>query len=206
MLEGAALAHFLSARCGKLTASKAADAFAKLKKGGWAASRGNIIREILAERLTGDSVGHYVSAEMRWGLEHEDEGKAAFEAETGVMLAPCGVIDHPRIENLAATPDALIGALRTFELKCPTTTTFVEWRLAGVVPEEHKLQMDVQLACTGRPGAVFCAFDPRVKVGTQLFIRDYKPGPERIAEVEQMAIEFLAEVEAMWELLTTGSP
>lgn len=204
MLEGAQLAHFLSARCGKLTASKAADAFAALKKGGWAASRGNLIREILAERLTGDSMTHYVSPEMRWGLDQEDAGKEEFQADTGIILTPCGVIDHPSIENFAATPDALIGADRVFELKCPTTTTFVAWRMAGVVPEEHVYQMDVQLACTRRRAAVFCAFDPRIKVGPKLFIRDYEPPAERIARVEEMAREFLAEVDRAWEILTTG--
>lgn len=199
MLEGDQLANWLRARAGKLTASRMRDAMDFLKNGSPSAKRSQLMRELLAERLTGDSVRHYVTDAMTWGIEREAEAKAAYEAETGIIVAEAGFYDHPRIDNLGATPDGLLpGGL--IETKCPTTATFVEWRMAGVVPEEHKPQMIVQCVCTGRAWCDFVAFDPRIKnPAHRLFIRRYEPTAEEIAKVEAAAEQFLSELDAMFE-------
>ena len=132
MLEGDALANWLRARAGKLTASRMRDAMDFLKNGQPSAKRSQLMRELLAERLTGDSVRHFVTDAMAWGLEREAEAKAAYEAETGVIVGEAGFYDHPRIDNLGATPDGLVPS-GLIETKCPTTPTFVEWRMAGGV-------------------------------------------------------------------------
>lgn len=205
MLEGDDLAAWLSARAGKLTASRMADATDVLKSGKPSARRIKLMHEILAERMTGDSVRHFVSDAMQWGLDREAEAKSAYEAETGVMLAEAGFYDHPRIDLFGATPDALHPDGGLVEIKCPTSQTFVEWRLAGVVPEEHKPQMLAQLACTGRAWCEFVAFDPRVRDPRyRLFVRRFAPTPEEIAAIEAAAEAFLAEVDVMWEQLTAA--
>jgi len=205
MLEGDALALWLRARAGKLTASRMRDAMDFLKNGQPSAKRSQLMRELLAERLTGDSVRHFVTDAMMHGLQFEDEAKAAYEAETGVIVGEAGFYDHPRIDALGATPDGLVpGGL--IETKCPTTATFVEWRMAGVVPEEHKPQMIVQLACTGRAWCDFVAFDPRIKnPAHRLFIRRFEPTAEEIAKVEAAAEQFLSELDAMFEAFTQAA-
>lgn len=203
MLQGAELANFLSARVGKLSASRMKDALATGAKGQPLKSRADLIRDILAERLTGESVRHHVNDAMQWGLDTEDEAKAAYEAHSGELIAPCGVIDHPRIDMLCATPDGFLGADGLIETKAPTTPTFVSWLMLGEVPDEHKPQMLVQLACTGRRWCEFVGFDPRVKKMSPLFIRRFEPTPEEIADIEAKAEEFLTEVDRAWELLTT---
>ena len=76
--------------------------------------------------------------------------------------------------------------------------------MAGVVPEEHKPQMAVQLLCTGRKWVEFVAYDPRIKdPKRRLFVRRFEPSPDYLAKVEEAAITFLAEVDALWEQLTT---
>lgn len=200
-LEGDALAEFLNARCGKLTASRMKDAIAVLKDGRPAKARTDLIRDILAERLTGSSVRHYVTEAMQWGIEQEDAAKAAYEAHAGEFILPCGVYDHPRIDMFAATPDGLIAHDGLIEIKAPTSPTFVEWIMAGVVPEEHKPQMLAQLACTGRHWVEFVAYDPRVQRRSPLFIRRYEPQPADIVEIEERAEAFLAEVDKYWTLL-----
>lgn len=200
MLEGEALAQWLSERAGKLTASRMADAIAFKRDGTPTAARSQYMRELLAERITGDTVRHYVNDAMQWGLDHEDEGKGAYEAETGIMLEPCGFVEHPTIHYFGATPDALIGRDGLFELKCPTTATFLEWRIAGVVPEEHKPQMIAQLACTGRDWCDFVAYDPRIRdESKRLFIRRFEPTADEIFAIEKAAVDFLAELEKMFE-------
>lgn len=204
MLEGAELAGWLSARCGKLTASRMSDAMSFLKDGKTpTAKRSALLRELLAERVTQDSVRHFVTDAMRFGLEKEAEAKAAYEALTGAFVGDAGFYDHPRIDNFGATPDGLLADGGLIETKVPTSPTFVEWVMAGVVPECHRPQMCAQLACTGRAWVEFVAFDPRVRdPRRQLFVRRFEPTAEEIAAVEAAAEQFLAELDRMFELFT----
>lgn len=203
MLEGAALADWLSQRVGKLTASRMKHAIAFLKNGQPAKERTDYLKELLAERLTQSTIRRYVTDAMQWGIECEASALQAYEAHSGEFIAPCGVYDHPRIDMFAATPDGLLGADGLIETKCPTTATFVDWVMAGVVPDEHKPQMLAQLACTGRRFVEFVAYDPRVKKMSPLFIRRFEPSAEEIADIEAKAEAFLADVERAWEILTT---
>lgn len=203
-LEGDELATWLSARAGKLTASRMSDALDFRKDGKPGASRVRLMHEILAERLTGDSVRHFVNDAMQWGLEKEAEAKGAYEAQAGVLLGEAGFYDHPRVNYFGATPDGLIGRDGLIETKCPTSQTFVEWKLAGIVPEQHKPQMLAQLACTGRAWVEFVAYDPRVRDQRhRLFVRRFEPPRSEIDRIEEAAEVFLAEVERMWDALTT---
>lgn len=202
-MNDAEKAAWLSQRTGKLTGSRMADAMDVLKNGKSSAARTKLMHEILAERLTGDSMPHYVNDIMRWGLEQEPVAKDAFEIATGSLLIPCGFLDHPTIQDFGCTPDSLLDRDAVVEFKCPQTTTHVAWKLAGVVPDQHRPQILAQLACTGRTRAVFVSFDPRVPPKSQLFIREWTPERTDIEAVEEAARAFLAEVDAMWESLTT---
>lgn len=194
---------WLNRRCGWLTGSRMNDAFAVLKNGEPAAARIKYMHEILAERLTGDSVPHYVNDFMRWGTEQEPAAKAAFELHSGQLLEGCSFIEHPTIEHFGATPDGLIGSDAVFEAKCPQTTTHIAWKLAGEVPEQHKLQILAQLACTRRTRAVFVSFDPRCPPRSQLFVREWTPATAEIEALEDKARQFLVEVEKLWEALVS---
>lgn len=204
MLEGDALAAWLRQRSGKLTASKMAVAMDFLKNGNPSKARSDYQRELLAERLTGDSIRHFVNDAMQWGLEKEAEAKDAYQALTGEFIRESSFYDHPRIDNFGATPDGELAGGGLIEIKAPTTTTFVGWVMAGVVPPEHEPQMLAQLACTGRKWCEFVAYDPRIKdPARQLFVRRFEPPQERIAQIEAAAEQFLAEVDALWETFHT---
>lgn len=203
ILEGDALAEWLSSRAGKLTASRMCDAMDFRKDGKPSASRTKYMHDLLAERVTGDSVRHYVTDAMRWGLEREAEAKLAYETATGDLIGDCLLFDHPRIDSFSSTPDGLLGGDGLLETKCPTSGVYVEWVLAGVVPEAHKPQMIAQCATTGRKWVEFVAFDPRVKdPRRRLFIRRFTPTAEEIAAVEAAAEKFLAELDRLFELFT----
>jgi putative phage-type endonuclease len=195
-------AAWLQTRCGKLTASRMADAMDFTAKGGEGAKRRALKIELLAERMTGDSVPHFVNSFMQWGLEQEPAAKNAYEMQTGKLLTACGFVDHPDIPDFGATPDALLpGAV--VEFKCGQTTTHIGWMLAGGVPAQHKPQILAQLACTGRQHAVFVSYDPRVRsAARQLYIAEWTPAKSEIEAVEEAARTFLAEVDAMWTQLT----
>lgn len=192
-------AAWLSARAGKLTASRMADAMAFLKNGNPAESRVKLLHELLAERLTGYSVPHVVTDAMLWGQEHEDEAVDTFVELTGRAPRLSRFYEHPTIANFGATPDRELddGLL---EVKCPQTTTFLRWVMAGVVPEQHKPQMCAQLLCTGKSWCGFIAYDPRIKdERKRLFMRKYEPTAEEMKRVEEHAIRFLDELDALFD-------
>lgn len=198
-------AHWLAARAGCLTASHMCDAMAFRKDGKPAAERTKLLHDLLAERVTGHSVRHYVSPAMEHGIQFEDEAKEFYELTTGAILMPAPYIPHPRIEHFGATPDALLDE-GLAEFKCPTSAKFIAWTLAGVVPEEHRPQMAAQMLCTGRPWCEFVAYDPRIRDRKRrLFLRRFEPTDEELRKVEDAAVAFLAELDGMFESFTSGA-
>lgn len=195
-------AAWFADRTGALTASRMAAAMSKLKNGADSADRKALKIEILAERLTGDVVPHYVTPAMQHGIDVEPVARAAYELARGVIVQECGFIRHPSIDLFGASPDGKIHDRVGAEIKCPTTQKYISWRLAGVVPDEHKPQMIAQCVCAGFDEVEFIAFDPRLPKHLQLFVVRFKPTQEERDAVETAAREFLAEVEAMFIQLT----
>lgn len=203
--DDATRAQWLAARAGKLTASRMADALSFLKDGRSSAKRSDYMRELLAERLTGYTTRHYVTPAMEWGILQEPEAKLMYAKATGHRLLAAEFIEHPTIENFGATPDSFVNGDGLLETKCPTTGTFIEWALAGVVPDEHKAQMLAQLACTGRKWVDFVAYDPRIKEDKRrLLIRRFEPSADQIGQIEAAAIAFLDELDVLWERFVTA--
>lgn len=196
-------AEFFKARMGKLTASRMVDAMAFRKDGKPSAERTKYLHEVVAERLTGECVSHFVTPAMQWGSEQEANAKLEYSELTGRTIKPCGTFDHFDIDGLAATPDGLLAHDGLIETKCPVTATHIAWSLAGVVPDQHKPQMIVQLMCTGREWVDFVSYDPRIKGPRRLFIVRYVPTDEEIEAVRVAAIQFLHEVESMFEFMST---
>jgi putative phage-type endonuclease len=193
--------EWFNARTGKLTASRMRSAMKRLKNGEDSAERKNLKIEILCERMTGDIVDKFVSTAMQWGIEKEPEAKAAYEKKTGRLIKDVGFIDHPRIEFCGASPDGFVDD-GLIEIKCPNTATHVGWILDGGIPEEHKAQMTLQAAVTGRGWVDFVSYDPRMPEPQQLLVRRFYPTAGEIAEIEAEAEKFLAEVDGLFETIT----
>ncbi len=191
-------AQWFNDRIGKLTASSMGAAMAYLKNGNEAKERKDLKIAILAERMTDIIREVYVTPAMQHGIDTEPAAKLAYEEATGNKVMPAPFVPHPSIENFGASPDGLIGREGLLECKCPTSTKFIAWKLAGVVPEEHKPQLLAQLACTRRQWVDFCAYDPRMPEGKRLFIRRFEPSQDEIQAVEQEAEKFLDEVDEMF--------
>lgn len=165
------------------------------------AARKRYLREVVAERLTGFAVDHYVSPAMQWGLDHEHKAKEEYEAASGNLIQKAGFELHREIPFFGATPDGLIDSDGCLEVKCPTTDTHLNYLLEGVVPVEYKPQMISELMCHGRQWCDFVSFDPRLPKRQRLFIRRFEPTAAEVEEIRLGAIRFLADVERMWEAL-----
>lgn len=201
----AELAAFLDSRCGKLTGSRMAAAMSFKKDGSPSAERDRLLKELLVERVTGISFRRYVTPAMEWGTLMEPEAKMAYEVATGNICIPCGYYDHPSIDMLGATPDALIAPDGLAEFKAPTTVTHIEYVLSGVVPPAYVPQMSLQLLCTGRRFCDFASYDPRIREPSRrLFIRRFEPTADELAVVEQAAVRFLADLEDAFERFSTS--
>ena len=128
-------------RCGKVTASRVKDLNAKPSKGKALNALG---LTILAERLTGVQKETPTNFAMQWGIDNEPHAIAAYENETGFFVNGTGLIDHPFIEMLGASPDGLVGENGQIEVKCPDTTTHLNTLLTKQIPDEYIPQITCQ--------------------------------------------------------------
>jgi putative phage-type endonuclease len=189
--------QWLLHRVGKLTGSRMADAMAFLKNGAETEARRKLKLQILAERLTGRMTETYQTEAMKWGIEQEPNAKAHYEETTGELITNCGFALHDTLDGWGASPDGLLGKHGLLEIKCPATTTHLDYLLAGVVPEKYKPQMLCQLAVTERKWCQFMSYDPRLPDEWRSFVVRYEPSKEELEEVTGHAKRFLCEVQKM---------
>lgn len=190
--QGTPLWH--EARLGCVTASRIADVTARTKSG-YGAARVAYMRQLLAERLTGMPTEVFVNSAMRWGTEMEPHAVAAYEDLTGNVTETVGFLAHPTIAFAGASPDRLVGDAGLLEVKCPLTTTHVDTLLSGELAEKYVLQMQWQMACSGRDWCDFVSFDPRVPPDYALYRVRVEREDTLIKWLEGEAVTFLAELD-----------
>ena len=189
------------ARLGKVTASRISDVAAKIKTG-WGASRAKYMGELIAESLTHEPTPSYINAAMQHGTDTEPQAAAAYAFYTDAELELVGFVDHPKIDQAGCSPDRLIGKDGLVEIKCPQTSTLIDTLLGGSIPKKYIDQMQWQMACTKRKWCDFVSFDPRMPPETQLFIQRVERDKERIKDLEEMVVDFLAEMNEKIDRLT----
>ena len=199
MVQGSPEWH--QARLGKVTASRISDVAAKIKTG-WGASRAKYMGELIAESLTHEPTPSYINAAMQHGTDTEPQAAAAYAFYTDAELELVGFVDHPKIDQAGCSPDRLIGKDGLVEIKCPQTSTHIDTLLGGSIPKKYIDQMQWQMACTKRKWCDFVSFDPRMPPETQLFIQRVERDKERIKDLEEMVVDFLAEMNEKIDRLT----
>lgn len=187
-------AEWKALRAGKVTASRIADMVAKTKTG-WGASRANYAAQLVAERLTGEVADGYTNAAMQWGVDNEADARTAYEFRSDATVTEVGFVEHPSIPMAGASPDGLVGADGLVEIKCPNTATHIDTLLSPDADTKYVLQMQWQMACTGRQWCDFVSFDPRLPEAMRLVVIRVNRDDVQIASLEKQALEFLAEVE-----------
>lgn len=186
--------EWIAARVGSLGASRIADALAKIKSG-WGASRTNLIAALVSERLTGIPQDGYVNGIMLRGLEVEPDARDAYSFYSGNDVEEIGLLPHPTIPHTHASPDGVVGKDGLIEIKCPLTATHIDTLLGKSVPQKYVLQIQWQLACSGRKWGDFVSYDPRMPEELKLFVRRVPRDEAKIKELETEVTTFLAEVD-----------
>lgn len=197
--------HWMSDRTGCLTASRIAKAIKRLRDGSYSKESDDMAKEILAERLSGIAMTHYVSPEMEHGTETEPEAREVYEAHTGNLVQLVGFIKHPSIQWCGASPDGLVDDDGLIEIKCPKTATHIGYKAMREAPLEYRPQMLLQLACTRRSWVDFVSYDNRVKDPKhRLHVVRFEPDRFEIEKIEEEAAEFLRRIDNLFDQLNGG--
>lgn len=180
-------------RLGKVTASRVADIFAKTKTGA-SASRNNYLIELALQRTTKTIEPSYINSAMEWGTATEPQARVAYEVNTLNFVDQVAFIDHPTIEWFGCSPDGLVGEQGLIEIKCPNSATHWEYYKAKEPPKKYWIQMQAQMAVTGRKWCDFVSFDPRMPERSQLLVVNVPRDSEFILFMEAEIKQFLSEV------------
>lgn len=153
-----------AARLGKVCGSKASDMLATNKDGKPAASRRNLLTQLVLERITGRSQeGGYQSKFMEQGHEREDEARRFYEATTGRLLSEVGFLQHPELAA-GVSLDGYAGDISApsglIEIKCPIPATHLEYVETGIVPGDYLKQVSHALFITGAPWCDWFSYNP----------------------------------------------
>ena len=192
--------EWFAMRAGKVTASRVADILATTRSGP-SASRQNYLIELALQRSTGNIEPSYTNAAMEWGTQTEPQARAAYEVETGNFVDQVAFIDHPTIAWFGCSPDGLVGDDALIEIKCCNSSTHWEYFKAKKPPQKYVIQMQTQLAVTGRKWCDFVSFDPRMPERSQLLVVRVDRDEAFIAELEEKVKQFLSEVEVEVNLM-----
>jgi hypothetical protein len=192
-------------RVGRLTASRVGAMLAKTKSGP-SAQRADLLWELVCERLTGESAERDFTPtrQMQRGIDMEVLAVAAFEAQTGSLVAPGGFME--REECLCGvSPDGIIDGVELLEVKCPTTKVMVGWHRLGPdeIPAQHLPQLTHALWVSGLPAVTLFGWDDRLPDGLQTFTRRLRRDDVDLDQHEVAVHAFLGEVNAAIDHLHT---
>ncbi len=182
-------------RLGKVTASNMSCVLAKGRDGGKSKGRAGYMLRLVAERLTGESQEGYGNANMDWGTETEDAARSHYKAIQGVTVEQVGFIELDS-GAVGVSPDGLVGDDGMIEIKCPLTTTHIEYIMAGKFPATYKAQVQSQLWVAEREWCDFISFDPRMKSNKMFKVRVYRE-PDYILDMSAKTKAFLEELKAL---------
>jgi putative phage-type endonuclease len=188
--------EWFALRAGKITGSRMADVMAT-KKTAEAADRYNYRAELVCETLTGlPYQSGFSTPAMERGTLLEDDARAAYEGRTLRTVKKMGLIMHPTISRIAASPDGLVDDDGCIEIKIPNTNTHLETLMTGVVPSKYRYQMWTVMVCAGRSWCDFVSYDPRFPPEYQLIIYRFHRDDKEIILMEASAKQFLSELDA----------
>lgn len=188
-------------RCGKCTASRVADATARIKNG-WGATRAAYMGEKIIERLSGKPYVGYRNRAMELGSLRQPNALAVYEMQADIDVEPVGFVAHPWIKMAGASPDGLVGKDGLVEFKCPQINTHIDTLCTKTIGGNYIKQMQFQMACTGRLWCDFVSwYEPDEPDSADLpepmkcFIKRVHRDEQAIVELENDVVSFLRDLD-----------
>lgn len=215
---------WFAARCGRLTGSRAVDAFATLKTGAFTAQRKNLRVALALERITGiPQEDRGSSKAMRDGITRESSNRFAYECLTGELVSQCGFLADDELpigvsldgylgdfegiieckSPLAATHLETLTGYRAWQKQRDSLTTDID-RIAfqlnkgdlQVIDVEYRWQIRHAMYCSGAAWCDFVSYHPAFPVGQQLIVIRVTREDCALDQYESMVRAFLDEVES----------
>ena len=147
-------------KCGKISSSCMSDVMAKGRGNAESKTRRSYMIRLIAERLSGIPQETYCNGAMQWGIETEPLARQAYEYAELTVVDQVGFVETS--EYLGCSPDGFVGDRGLLEIKCPNTTTHVEYLLDNRLPPAYVNQVQSQLWICEREYCDFVSFDPRL--------------------------------------------
>lgn len=116
-------------------------------------SQRNPRQSLLEQKVSGSFTGNHMT---RWGQDNEDQVRERAMQALGEVAWEVGLIIHPELEWLGASPDGVTSSGKLIEIKCP----YKRVPEPQVVPHHYYPQIQVQLECTGLDSCYFIQWQP----------------------------------------------
>ena len=143
---------------------------------------------------------------MQWGIDHEQDAFAAYEALTGELASPCGFVAHDAW-MAGASPDGQIDDWTgLLELKCPLPATHLGYLRGKTIPADYLAQMTHALWITGALWCDFLSWCPAFPRGLQTFYQRVESSEALRSPYAVKAVEFLKEIDAEVEAVKAMVP
>ena len=121
-----------------------------------------------------------------------------------VDVADAWVYPHPKIAGAHASPDGFVGDDGLVQFKCPQHPAHLDLLVGGATPPGYVMQVQWEMACTGRSWCDFVSYQPDFPPSMQLIVRRIERDDQHIAELEAQVRAFLEETEARLQALLTA--
>lgn len=174
------------ARMEKISGTRLASAI------GTPAKQEALLNELIAEKITGEPLNHFVSLAMERGNEAEEFAIDEYEKRTGNKVDKVGMIVSDNLDWLSNSPDGLVGDNGAVEVKCPNTVKAVKYQRANDIPKEYQAQcLSYFIVNEKLEWLDFVVYDPRIKdEKMQLWVKRMTRDEEKIKEAVEKAKEF----------------
>ena len=163
----------------------------------YASGASTYIAELLAEWMSGEVDQGPSSHWMERGIEIEGEARSWLSLHRDYDVEPGGFVYQNAEKLLGCSPDGLVGADGTVEIKCPKPATHIRYLLAGGLPDEYRMQVQGTLWVTNRKWCDFLSYCPKLppllvrvereaavhtalSVGMARFIKELREGREHL--------------------------
>lgn len=143
-------AEWFEARRDMLTAS---DVAAALGIKPYPSYRGNIRQELLRKKVANKPL---VSMFLTHGQRYEDDARDLMASAMGEVCYDVGLVRHPDVPWLGASPDGVTRSGKLVEIKCPLKRTIEP----GVVPHHYYPQIQIQMEVADVDSTIFVQYKP----------------------------------------------
>ncbi|MFA6281883.1 MAG: lambda exonuclease family protein [Candidatus Omnitrophota bacterium] len=188
--------EWFAVKLGKISSSRISEVMAKSKDGkGYGVTRLKYMKQLIAERITGERQESYTNSAMARGTEIEPQAREHYaKLNPNCVIKQVGFIQLS--EDEGSSPDALVDNDGTLEIKCPSGTTHIDNILDDCIPSEYIPQVQHQLYVSGRSWCDFMSFYPAFKKTPALIKRVYRD-EVLIEKMKKEVAIFLGELNEM---------